>query len=127
MAYYIYNGKKHSISNLKNMEKRCSCNADYYTFIENPINIQLKKGKEPTVFKSTTKEPVKESYTRAISFKGCICELDKISKSYSIKGALIPTQYNWSTIEFNKETGKRCMGKLRAERYFKWHTNWKKV
>ncbi len=67
------------------MEERCSCNADYYTFIENPINIQLKKGKEPTVFKSTTKEPVKESYTRAISFKGCICELDKISENYSNK------------------------------------------
>ncbi|WP_251433516.1 hypothetical protein [Peribacillus simplex] len=57
MAYFIYDGKKHSISNLKNMEKRCSCNADYYTFIENPINLQIKRGKNQQYLKAQQMNP----------------------------------------------------------------------
>ncbi|WP_409304711.1 hypothetical protein [Peribacillus sp. SCS-155] len=127
MTYFIYDDKKHSISNFKNMEKRCTCDTDHYTLIENPISIILKEGKVPTVFKTTTNEPYsdKKYRSRAISYKGCICELDKISESYTIYGARHPSQYNWGTLEVNKETEKRVHSRLPAEKYLKW-TNWTK-
>lgn len=108
MAYLIYEGKKHILTNLKNIDKRCSCNSDHYTYIINPIQVMLKEGKEPTLFKTTTKEPYSNTkyLSRAISFKGCICELDKISENYKIYGALRPTQYNFITKIVYKEEGK---------------------
>ena len=126
MAYFIYDGKKHPISNFKNIEKRCSCDTDYYTLIANPIHLILKKGKEPTVFKNNNEPYANEDYlSRAINFKGCVCELDKISESYRIYGAKHPSQYNWRTQEVYKDTKKtKLYGSLSSERYLKW-TNWK--
>lgn len=46
--------------------------------------IVLREGEEPTIFKTTTNEPYSEKkhLERAISFKGCYCELDRISENY---------------------------------------------
>ncbi|HDR7287999.1 hypothetical protein SIL04_17000 [Bacillus cereus group sp. BfR-BA-00331] len=127
MAYYIYEGKKHSISNFNNLDKRCTCESDYYTLIKNPIRIRLKEGKEPTVFKGNNEPYSNNKYqNRAVSFKGCLCELDKISESYNIYGARHPSQYNWGTLEVYKETGKtKLHGDLSPKIYLKW-TNYKK-
>ncbi len=110
MAYFIDNdGNKHIVSNFKNMDQRCVCGEDYYTYIKNPIRIGLRPMKNPTVFKSTDHSPYDEEVQqgRAITFCGCICELDRISKNYRIHGALYPTQYNWGFLQVDKKTGKR--------------------
>ncbi|MGV6975501.1 hypothetical protein ACWA19_08475 [Bacillus toyonensis] len=127
MAYLISEGKKHPISNFNNIEKRCTCESDHYTLIANPICIVLKEGKEPTVFKGNNEPYSNNKYqSRAISFKGCLCELEKISESYNIYGARHPSQYNWGTQEVYKETGKtKVYGDLSPKTYLKW-TNYKK-
>lgn len=125
MAYYTRADKKYSVSNFKNIENRCTCNSDFYTYIANPIRVILKEGKEPTLFKSTTNEPYdnKKCMSRGISFKGCICELDKISENYRVYGAVNPTQYNFRTLEIykeTKETHKRKHGSVSFEQEQKW-------
>ncbi len=108
MVYYIKDGKKISISNFKNMNKRCNCDTDYYSEIANPIQVVLKKGKEPILFKSSTNDPYSntEYLSRAVSFRGCACELDIISENYIIYGSIRPTQYNFVISKVNKGTGK---------------------
>ncbi|GEM_PF-5343147 len=123
MAYLVVRGKKQSISNWGNMDKRCSCDANYYTLLMNPIYIVLRAGKKPTVFKSRTNEAYSERKNlggRAISFNGCVCEMDIISKNYRVFGAMRPSQYNWGTSEICKETGKKKYGILPSEKSTKW-------
>ncbi|WP_162990224.1 hypothetical protein [Mesobacillus foraminis] len=67
----------------------------------------------------------KEYRSRAISFKGCFCELEKIAESYKIYEGIHPPQYNWNTLEVDKKTGAKKLGYLLPETYLKW-TNWKK-
>jgi hypothetical protein len=82
----------------------------------------LRVGKKPTLFKSTTNKSYSYSkyMGRAISFQGCVCELDKISESYRVYGAIRPSQYNWATLEIDKETGKRKSSYLPIKTYMKW-------
>ena len=80
MVHLIVDDKKHSVLNLDNMENRCNWDANYYKLLENQIYIILRDGKEPTLFESTTNKPYSERkyLGGTISFKGCMCELDKI-------------------------------------------------
>ena len=114
MAFFIDDsGMKHNISNFNNMEMRCTCDFKYYTYFKNPIRIGLRSGATPMVYRSSDGAAYDETVQqgRAISFCGCICELDRISKNYKIYGALNPTQYNWHPTEVDKETGK-CKGAI---------------
>ncbi|KXY42468.1 hypothetical protein AT265_09185 [Bacillus cereus] len=85
MAYFIM-VRDIRFQILKPIEKRCICDVDYYTLIENPITLILKGEKDSAVFKTPTNEAYsnRKYQSRAISFKGCIWKLDKISESYSI-------------------------------------------
>jgi len=121
MAYLMVNGEKHNISNFDNIDSRCTCESDHYTYIKNPIRIGLRSGMKPIVFKSNN-EPYDEAVQqgRALTFCGCICELDKISKNYKIYGAMHPSQYNWNPMEVNKTTGKRRGGITDLRRIESW-------
>lgn len=121
MAYYIKDGKKISITSMKNHIKRCMCDGPNMVYIENPIYLALKEGKEPQVFNSKN-EPLGTSkyLERAISFKGCICELEMLSDSYRIIGARTPSQYNYRCCGIVKETGDYCLGVVPVETQIRW-------
>jgi len=123
MAYLLSNGSRNNLTNFKNIEMRCICNKDFYTLIKNPIYIVLRDGKDPTLFKSTSHEPYDEahSFDRAISFSGCICELERISTNYRIYGAKIPLEYNWSTEIRSKKTYEIIrLSSLDSELFSRW-------